>query len=509
MGFNTQTPAVLTYLPETNLFVSSGSGDDNGAGTIADPLQSLEEALKNVHSRRLNGDSTNCSIFLLGNTGDADVLPQIRYYWPNKYFSLMGDLNFYNWDGGAIVEGQNAPATPAVLYTGSAVVYSDSYTTNMDHWGGGLLCTLYTDSDFSTPVNYGEAGSMGPLSEGWFLGDSSQLWYTWGNAVPIAHVITGGVGNTIRVVEAREDTPFSINPWTTANRGDMQVLKWGTVVDFSPAADVQARQQTAAYKQYWYNLELTSSWSGDNRGAYGNWSGRVSFYGCTLKYDTVAGSGGYLNLHNCYFSPNDQSAFTNMGGNCNAAGFVVDMGKTLAGFEGEDFFCIRDNWVTDGYNVFQNVSSSTLGLNFGANAYISNGGTERNCIWHITNSAGFYGGGTTFAARGASVHTGGPPIKLLGQTANPDDGGTYILRMPSGSAWNWHTGSLVMQPDGVTECLVSVSIGESQGSADLFANSYIVNYTSSIARGTADAANYPTYATDYSSSLKALEELAD
>ena len=55
MGFSTSTPAVLTYLPATNLYVNSGSGNDSGDGTISDPLQSLEEALKNVYARRVNG----------------------------------------------------------------------------------------------------------------------------------------------------------------------------------------------------------------------------------------------------------------------------------------------------------------------------------------------------------------------------------------------------------------------------------------------------------------------
>ena len=86
MGFSAPTPAILSYLPETTLFVDSGSGNDSGAGTITDPLQSLDEALKNVYARRLNGDLAPCEILLSGNTGDADVHPQVRYYWPNKYF---------------------------------------------------------------------------------------------------------------------------------------------------------------------------------------------------------------------------------------------------------------------------------------------------------------------------------------------------------------------------------------------------------------------------------------
>ena len=75
--------------------------------------------------------------------------------------------------------------------------------------------------------------------------------------------------------------------------------------------------------------------------------------------------------------------------------------------------------------------------------------------------------------------------------------------------WLYHTASMVMQEGGTTEALVSVSNGETQGSADLFAASYIVNYTSSISRGAGDAANYPTYATSYSSSLAVLEAEAD
>ena len=50
-GFSNPTPTALTYLAETNLYVNSGSGDDSGAGTISDPLQSLEQALKNVYGK--------------------------------------------------------------------------------------------------------------------------------------------------------------------------------------------------------------------------------------------------------------------------------------------------------------------------------------------------------------------------------------------------------------------------------------------------------------------------
>ena len=80
MGFSTSTPAVLTYLPATNLYVNSGSGNDSGAGTISDPLQSLEQALKNVYARRLNGDDTFCQILLSGNVGDYDDIPEQAFF---------------------------------------------------------------------------------------------------------------------------------------------------------------------------------------------------------------------------------------------------------------------------------------------------------------------------------------------------------------------------------------------------------------------------------------------
>ena len=99
MGFSTSTPAVLTYLPATNLYVNSGSGNDSGDGTISDPLQSLEEALKNVYARRVNGINTSMALFLSGNSGDADVHDVITYYWPGKYFALMGQLDIWGWDG--------------------------------------------------------------------------------------------------------------------------------------------------------------------------------------------------------------------------------------------------------------------------------------------------------------------------------------------------------------------------------------------------------------------------
>jgi len=503
MGFSSPTPAVLTYLVETNLYVNSGSGNDSGDGTISDPLQSLEQALKNVYARRVTGNNAACSIFLSGAVGDSDVISKIVYYWPNKYQQSMGNLTLWNWDGADT--STTAPA-PAMLYTGSAVVYSNSYTTDMTVYDGGCLTTLFTDSGFSTPVDYGVAGSMGPLSEGWLISDTSAVTSLWSGFRPIAHVVPGGNDNVVRIASPRDDDDFSLDDWTTAGRGDMAIIKWGASIDFTlVAADGNAsKQQSGVYKQNWYNLEVTCSNPTSDEFGFGSMAGRSAFINCIMKLDMASQHAGYGSWQNCYWAPNDQLGPGNFGGNVDWNGGVLDMGKTAD--PTRHFLRINGLWRTAGYSIFQNISSSTRGLMFGPDARIVGMGDQDNVVWHLSGCAGFY---TEGAPMGGSVRTSGTPIRLIGELLGDQAGGVYSLRLNSGSMWMYHTGSIVMQEGGTTEALVSVSNGEARGAADIFSACYAVNYTSSINRNISDAADYATYATDYSSSLAALQSAAD
>tara|TARA_R110000824_G_scaffold17218_2_gene70212 strand:+ start:590 stop:2092 length:1503 start_codon:yes stop_codon:yes gene_type:complete len=500
MGFSTSTPAVLTYLPATNLYVNSGSGNDSGDGTISDPLQSLEEALKNVYARRVNGINTSMALFLSGNSGDADVHDVITYYWPGKYFALMGQLDIWGWDGTST--STTAP-TPSTLYTGSAVLYSNDSTVDMDHWGGGIKTALFTDSGYSTPMDFGTPGSMGVLSDGWHWQRIADADSVWSGYRAVAHTVTGTANNNVvRTTQSRTNGDFT--PLTTDSVGDMAIIKWGTMIDYTEyeSSVNNSLLSPATYKQEFWNLAITSSTT-NLRAGIGWTAGRVSMVNVTLKHEAVAQHGGYWYLNNCYYAPSDQGAPSNFGGILDFFGSVLDLGKTHE--SSRRFLRWAGETKTRGYCVLQNLSGSTDNK-FGPVAKFINVADINGCIWHLTNSSGFYGG---IATDGGSIHTTGVPIKLIGELNNTEEGGTYSLRLPSGSMWLYHTGSMVMQEGGTTEALVSVSNGEAQGSADLFAASYIVNYTSSIDRAGGAAANYPTYATDYSSSLAALEAEAD
>lgn len=499
MGFSSTTPAVLTYLPETNLYVNSGSGNDSAVGTISDPLQSLDEALKNVYARRVNGINTSMNIYLSGNSGDADVHDVVTYYWPNKYFALMSYLDIWGWDG---TSTSTTTPTPATLYTGSAVLYSNDSTVDMDHWGGGIKTALFTDSGYTTPMDFGAAGSEGALSDGWHWQWIDGADSIWSGYRAVAHTVTGAANNNvIRTTEARTDGAFT--PLTTAAWGDMAIIKWGATIDYTEYEDDNANKQAAdAYKQGYWNLAITSS-SPNARASLGWSAGRVSFVNCSVLHEIGAQHAGYIYLYNSYLAPSDQGAPANFGGHVDFFGSVLDLGRPKTA--SRRFFRWAGETKTRGYCVIQNLSGSTDNR-FGPGGQIISTADTAGAIWHLTNSSGFYGGGES---DGGSMRSSGQPVKLIGELNNTDEGGTYSLRLPSGSMWLYHTASMVMQEGGATEALVSVSNGEQQGSADLFAASYIVNYTSSISRGAGAAADYPSYATDYSSSLAALEAEAD
>ena len=501
MGFSTGAPAVLAYLPATKLYVNSGSGNDGAAGTISDPLQSLDQALKNVYARRLNGINTEMDIYLSGNSGDADVHDVVIYYWPNKYFALMGALNLWGWDGTSTSE---TTPTPATLYTGSAVLYSNDSTVDMDHWGGGIKTAFFTDSGYSTPMDFGAPGAMGALSDGWHWQWTTEADSIYSGYRAVAHTATGAANNNVvRTTEARTDGAFK--PLLTSTYGDMAIIKWGATIDFAEFEDINAaKMMSAAYKQSFCYLGITSS-TPNTRAAIGWTSGRVSTNNCTIKHEGIVQHAGYWYLNNSYYSPSDQGAPGNFGGHLDFFGSVLDLGKTHDPTSSRRWFRWAGETKTRGYCVLQNLSGSTDNR-FGPSGQIVNVADTAGAIWHLTNSSGFYGGGET---DGGSIRSSGQPLKLIGELNNTSEGGTYSLRLPSGSMWLYHTASMVMQEGGTTEALVSVSNGEGQGSADLFASSYIVNYSSSISRAGGAAANYPTYATDYSSSLAALEAAAD
>ena len=491
MGFSSAPPAVLTYLTETNLYVNSGSGNDSGTGTITDPLQSLEQALKNVYARRLNSDDTFCRIFLSGNVGDYDTTPAIVYYWPGKYINSLSFLDIMGWDG-----AQTNPETdaPAYLYTGSATLWADPDDTvvNFDGHDSGSLLGLYTDDSYSTPVNFGSAGSTGPLSLGWQL-----VANTPGRGRPIAHVVDHlGNTNTIRIAGCNQknmhDQSGSANgngtSWDTLGRGSsgLKVIKYGAKIDFTEfqaAADINnSTYGMGIYKQNFFFLEITSSnLSNYPNSAMGIAGGRMAFNNCHLFFEGNSFGGGRMEWTNCYFGSNDGwSAGTN-GGQSIMNSCVID-----GQWRPNEVFGFKNYMLTQGYTILQNYDSSTSGISISGDTRLTNNVDANFSIFHITASAGIGGS--------QPVRTEGPPQRLIGRINSATN---YSLRLVSGSTWSWDTANAVVQNDGTTEALVSVTAGESSGSAEVRDGSFIYGYSSS-------SGIQNDFATDYSASFYSL-----
>ena len=487
MGFSTPPPAVLTYLSETNLYVNSGSGNDGGAGTISDPLQSLEQALKNVYARRLNGDDTFCRILLSGNVGDYDDIPAIVYYWPGKYINSLSFLDIMGWDG-----AQTNPDTdaPAYLYTGSATLWADPDDTvvNFDGHDSGSLLGLYTDDSYSTPVDFGDAGSMGPLSQGWQL-----VANTPGRGRPVAHVVDHlGNTNTIRIAgpstKNQWDQSGSANgngaSWDTLGRGSsgLKVIKYGAKIDFTELQDAAAINASiygmGMYKQNFWFLELTSSnLSSYPNSSFGIAGGRMSFNNCHLLFEGNSFGGGRMAWTNCYFGSNDGFQAGSNGGQSIMTSCVID-----GQWRPDEVFGFKNYMQTQGYTILQNYDSSTSGISISGDCRLANVADANFSIFHLTASAGIGGAGR--------VQTEGPPQRLMGRINSATD---YSLRLVSGSVWNWNTANAMVRDDGSTVAKVSVTEGETDSSAEIVGGTFIYKYD-----GGGGVQN--DFATDYSAS---------
>jgi|ETNvirnome_2_300_1030623.scaffolds.fasta_scaffold00632_3 hypothetical protein len=508
MGFSNTIPAALTYISTTNIYVNSGSGNNGGAGTHTDPLQSLEEALKNVHARRITGDFTECKILLSGNVGDYDTTSAIVYYYPGKYINNMGKLSLVGWDG---AETDPDVEAPPYLYTGSATLWADPGGTSMDMgvYDGGSLLRLYTDAGYTTAVNFGTPGCLGPLSQGWTLVANSP-----GRGRPIAHVVDHlGNTNTIRIAGPEQRSSFDQSgsaygngiSWDTLGRGSagLKIIKYGAKVDFtqwiSASDSVYGAPGMGNYRQEWQFLELTSSNTDFPKAGVGNAGGLLSYYDCHVYFDNGSHTGGTMSSYRCYYAWNDQGSWGGRQGRGLHTSVVFD-GQFTEEYP-DDFMNIQDKFIIYNYTIFQNYSSSTQGIVFGEDLSLINYADPDFTVLHLTGCAGFYS-----ELRGGGVRTMGNPIRLIGHLNGATE---YGLRLQSGSSWQWHSASILMQSDGTTESKVSVTNGESSGSADINSQTFILNYTSSIPRATAAAAYYPTFQTDYSSSLLALQTAAD
>lgn len=489
MGFSSTTPAALTYLPETNLYVNSGSGNDSGAATISDPLQSLEEALKNVYARRLNGNDTFCRILLSGNVGDYDTIPAIVYYWPGKYINSLSFLDIMGWDG-----AQTNPETdaPAYLYTGSATLWANpnnsaSYVDFTNHDQGSVL-GLFTDAGFTTPAYFGVAGAMGPLSQGWQL-----VTNTPGRGRPVAHVVDHlGNTNTIRIAgpntKNQWDQSGSANgnglSWDTLGRGSagLKVIKYGAKIDFTEfqaAADINnSTYGMGIYKQNFWFLEITSSnLSSYPNSAMGIAGGRMMFNNCHLLFEGNSFGGGRMEWTNCYFGSNDGFQAGSNGGQSIINSCVID-----GQWRPNEVFGFKNYVQTQGYTILQNYDSSTSGISIGGDCRLANSQDANFSIFHITASAGIGGS--------QPVRTEGHPQRLMGRINSATD---YSLRLVSGSTWNWNTANAVVRDDGSTVAKVSVTAGETDSSADIVGGTFIYKYD-----GGGGVQN--DFATDYSAS---------
>ena len=492
-GFNNPVPAALTYISTTNIYVNSGSGNNGGAGTQTDPLQSLEEALKNVWARRLNGDWTACHIYLSGASGDVDTVSPITYYWPDGYAQLA-ETNIYGWDDTAA--GNEKATIPAFLTTGSNY-YSNDWTQDMTVYNGGSIMTLTTDSGFTTPADFSVSGDVnsvgtsGSLSGGWFLryvgGEADSYGYR-----AIAHnydtdkIRIGGFLNS----EIRDNYN-----WTART---MEIGKPGTIIDFSAMTTAHDNTTNAWQSNMTFMyMQLTAS---NNRGI-GTSGGRLQTWMSSIYMKWNGAHAGQATLYMCYVAPNCKLGMNNWNGRVRWLGSVLD--GQFQGDTGEDptFYRSAGQSEYTNYCIIQNMTGSEQ-LQFGLGSYISNRDTPDISVIHLTNSSGF----VCVPEEGGYVKSGGTPTRLIGELNSVTE---YSLALLSGSQWNWHTGSIVMQAGGTTEAKVSVDYRNSSGSADINSQTFILNYTSSIARSEDDAVFYPTFQTDYSSSLLALQTAAD
>ena len=489
-GFNSLTPTALTYIAATDIYVNSGSGNNGGSGTQAEPLQSLEEALKNAWARRLNGDMTEVHIYLSGASGDVDTVSPVTYYWPDGYAQLS-EINIYGWDDTAA--GAGSATIPAFLQTGSNYYSNNAWTQDMTVYDGGSIITLTTDASFSNPANFGTMGTSGSLSGGWYLR------YVGGEGDPYGYRAIAHNYDTDKIRFGGSHLSTLIDHYSWAAR-TMQIGKPGTIIDFSPMTTahqntINAFEATNRFR----HLQVTAS---TNRGT-GVTGGRLNSFNCSIYIKWNGAHAGNGTMYMCYIAPNGQLGMNTFQGEINLLGCVFD-GQFQAdtGNNPETLF-----WRSDGrleftnYNIIQNLTGAVQ-LQLGKDTTMVNRGSPDISVVHLTNSSGFM----CVDNQAGYVKSSGQPVRLIGELNSVTE---YSLALLSGSCWNWHTGSIVMQAGGTDEAKVSVNQRQSSGSANILTQTFILNYTSSIARPGTTSVLYPTFQTDYSSSLATLQSEAD
>ena len=496
MGFSTLIPTALTYIAETSIYVNSGSGDDGAPGTEAAPLQSLEEALKNVWARRLNGDMTLCYVYLSGASGDVDTVSPITYYWPDGYAQL-GEVRLHGWDDTAAGNARNTK--PAFLTTGSNYYSNDEWTQDMTVYDGGSIITLTTDSGFTTPADFSvggdpdSVGTSGSLSGGWFLR------YVGGETDPYAYRAIAHNYDTDKIRFGGFQNGSIRDNYNWGAR-TMEIGKPGTIIDFSPLTTAHGSTMSPWTEnvEFMY-LQLTSS----NTRGIGTGAGRLKTWNSSVLMKWNGSFAGQSTMYMCYIAPNCQLGMNNFQGRLVLMGCVFD-GQFQAA-AGDDpntlFWRSAGQTVFTNYNIIQNMTGSEQ-LQFGFASQVLGDNDPDIAVIHLTNSSGF----TCVDTEAGYVKSSGQPVRLIGELNSVTE---YSLALLSGSQWNWHTGSIVMQAGGTDEAKVSVDQRITSGSADLLTQTFILNYTSSISRPAEDAAYYPTFQTDYSSSLGALKAAAD
>ena len=489
-GFNNLTPSALTHIAETNIYVDSGSGNDGAPGTQAAPLQSLEEALKNAWARRLNGDMTAVHIYLSGASGDVATVNPVTYYWPDAYIQLS-EISIYGWDDTAAGNGRST--IPAFLTTGSNYYSDDTWTQDMTVYDGGSIITLTTDSGFSNPANFGTPGTSGSLSGGWFLR------YVGGEADFYGYRAIAHNYNTDKIRFGGTHNAASRDNYNWAAR-TMEIGKPGTIIDFSTLTTAHGSTlNTWKGSMEFMYLQLTAS---NNRGT-GISGGRLKTWHSAIYMKWNGAHAGVGTMYMCYIAPNCQCGLNNWSGRVEWLGCVFD--GQFQTDTGEDpntvFYRSAGQTMYTNYNIIQNMTGSEQ-LQLGLASEVMNRDDPDICVVHLTNSSGFM----CADQQGGYVKSSGQPIRLIGELNSVTE---YSLALLSGSQWNWHSGSIVMQAGGTTEAKVSVDQRNSSGSADISTQTFILNYTSSISRAGPDDLAYKTFQTDYSASLVALQAEAD
>ena len=512
MGFSSGTPAVLTYPSSvTTFYVNANAGSDDGAATIADPLKTFEKALKNIYARRLNGDDTRCTIYLSGASGDIDVLSPITYDWPAKYTTIT-NIGIYGWDDRTGGPGEQTHQG-AFLMTGSTNYWVGTHTQDFTVYDGGSKLTLFTDSGESTAADFGTQGTLGVLSSGYLLRPAAldpaapDATLPPGSATSSSYyraVAHNYSGNGV-LMAGRDSVSAADFNWSSATGySPIQIGKPGVKIDIGPGLSTTLGNRGSNKNDIDFTyIELVNS--EDNDG-FNPRASVVTFAASLIYTRIVITNAGMVNLTETYFRPPTANfGFIKENGILQNSGIVVD-GRNVTNY-------VRmgsGRWQPGNYFIFQNFagngdSDSTIVFNRGLD--VSNRGQRDITVWTITASCGpECNAQTHMAGAGGGVRTFGEPIRIIGDV--PSSGPQYSLSLLDNSVWSWHSGSIVMQSDLTTEALISVDGRQSSGSADIIRNAYILNYTSSIDRGSGTSGFYPTFQTSWSSSYATILEEA-